>query len=172
MGGSSDHQSFLKRQVPALHLFSGLHTDYHKPTDDTERFEAGGAAKVAALATLLARELCALESIAFVPPPIDAGRQRGEGGVRAWFGSVPNYTYGEKGVLIDGTSKGSPAERAGFLAGDVLQWIGDVELSTVSDMVYALLRYKPGDVVLVKYLRDGKQAEVRVTLSLRGALVQ
>ncbi|MFM7281356.1 MAG: M28 family peptidase, partial [Planctomycetia bacterium] len=167
MGGSSDHQSFLKRQVPALHLFSGLHTDYHKPSDDTERFEADGAAKVAVLTTLLARELAGLERVAFVQPAIEAGRERGEGGFRAWFGSVPNYTYGEKGVLIDGTSKGSPAERAGFLAGDVLQWIGDVELSTVSDMVYALQRYKPGDVVPVKYLRDGKQAEVRVTLAMR-----
>lgn len=172
MGGSSDHQSFLKRQVPALHLFSGLHSDYHKPSDDAERFEAAGAAKVAVLATMLARELSGLERVAFVQPAIEAGRERGEGGFRAWFGSVPNYTYGEKGVLIDGTSKGSPAERAGFLAGDVLQWIGDVELSTVSDMVYALQRYKPGDVVLVKYLRDGKPAEVRVTLAMRGALVQ
>jgi S1-C subfamily serine protease len=85
---------------------------------------------------------------------------------------VPNYTHSDPGVLLDGTSKGSPAERAGFLAGDVLRQIGDVELSTVNDMVYALQRYKPGDVVLVQFQRDGKPHEVRVTLASRGAVVQ
>jgi hypothetical protein len=172
MGGSSDHQSFLKRKVPALHLFTGLHADYHKPSDDIERFEAEGASKVAALSVRLARELCAPQPIAFVQPAVAPGRERGEGGFRAWFGSVPNYTHSDPGVLLDGTSKGSPAERAGFLAGDVLRQIGDVELSTVSDMVYALQRYKPGDVVLVQFQRDGKPHEVRVTLASRGAVVQ
>ena len=49
LGGSSDHQSFLKNGIPALHLFSGLHADYHKPSDDSDKFEAEGAAKVVAL---------------------------------------------------------------------------------------------------------------------------
>jgi len=94
--------------------------------------------------------------------------QRVRSGFSAWFGSMPNYTFEGPGVKIDGTSAGSPAERAGFLAGDVLLEIGEVEIATIHDMVYALQHYKPGDVVLVAFQRDGQREETRVTLSSRG----
>jgi hypothetical protein len=31
--GSSDHTSFIAKKVPSLFFFSGLHSDYHKPSD-------------------------------------------------------------------------------------------------------------------------------------------
>jgi hypothetical protein len=169
LGGSSDHQTFLKRQIPALHLFSGLHADYHKPSDTADKFEAEGAAKVAALGVDLVDRMASAGKLAFVEPKIDKDRQDQavKGGFRSWFGSIPSYSYDGKGVLIDGTSAGSPAERAGFLKGDVLLGMGDVKFDTIYDFTYALQLYKPGDVVVVKYLRDGKPEETRVTLSTR-----
>jgi hypothetical protein len=125
LGGSSDHQTFLKRQIPALHLFSGLHADYHKPSDTSDKFEAEGAAKVAALGVDLADRMASAGKLAFVEPKVDKERQEQvKGGFRSWFGSIPSYSYDGKGVLIDGTSGGSPAERAGFLKGDVLIGMG------------------------------------------------
>jgi Zn-dependent M28 family amino/carboxypeptidase len=44
--GSSDHTSFKTKLVPVLFFFSGLHADYHRPTDTWEKIEAGGAAKL------------------------------------------------------------------------------------------------------------------------------
>jgi hypothetical protein len=168
LGGSSDHQTFLKRQIPALHLFSGLHTDYHKPSDTADKFEADGAAKVAVLGLVLAGDMSRETKLAFVEPKVDKERQEQvKGGFRAWFGSVPSYSYDGKGVLLDGTSAGSPAERAGMIKGDVLVQVGEVKIDTIYDMVYALQLYKPGDVVLSKYTRDGAPHEVRVTLSSR-----
>jgi hypothetical protein len=168
LGGSSDHQTFLKRRIPALHLFSGLHADYHKPSDTADKFEADGAAKVAELGVVLADDMAREKTLAFIEPKIDKERQEQiKGGFRAWFGSVPSYTYDGKGVLLDGTSNGSPAERAGLIKGDVLTQVGDVKIDNIYDMVYALQLYKPGDVVLAKYTRDGAPQEVRVTLSSR-----
>jgi hypothetical protein len=168
LGGSSDHQTFLKRKIPALHLFSGLHGDYHKPSDTSDKFEADGAAKVAVLGVVLADDMAREKTLAFVEPKIDKERQEQiKGGFRAWFGSVPSYTYEGKGVLLDGTSTGSPAERAGLIKGDVLTQVGEVKIDNIYDMVYALQLYKPGDVVLAKYTRDGQPQEVRVTLSSR-----
>lgn len=168
LGGSSDHQTFLKRGIPALHLFSGLHADYHKPTDDIERFEAEGTAKVAVLGADLLRRMAEAGRIAFVEPKVDKERQEQvKGGFRAWFGSIPSYSYDGEGVLIDGTSGGSPAERAGFLKGDILIGVGDVKIVNIYDFTYALNLYKPGDVVLVKFRRDGADQETRVTLSTR-----
>ena len=168
LGGSSDHQTFLKRQIPALHLFSGLHADYHKPSDTSDKFEADGASKVAALGVDLADRMASAGKLAFVEPKVDKERQEQvKGGFRSWFGSIPSYSYDGKGVLIDGTSGGSPAERAGFLKGDILLGMGDVKFDTIYDFTYALQLYKPGDVVVVKFLRDGKPEEARVTLSTR-----
>lgn len=168
LGGSSDHQTFLKRGIPALHLFSGLHADYHKPTDDVDKFEAEGTAKVAVLGADFARRMADAGRIAFVEPKVDKERQEQvKGGFRAWFGSIPSYSYDGEGVLIDGTSGGSPAERAGFLKGDILLAVGDVKIVNIYDFTYALNLYKPGDVVVVKFKRDGADQETKVTLSTR-----
>lgn len=56
-----------------------------------------------------------------------------------------------------------------MLAGDVLVQVGDIPIETIQDFVYALQTYKPGDVVLARFLRDGKSEEVRVTLATREA---
>ena len=57
--GRSDDASFLDRRVPALHLFTGFHDDYHRPTDDWQRIDAAGTARVATLALELAARLAA-----------------------------------------------------------------------------------------------------------------
>lgn len=170
--GGSDHQTFLKREIPALHVFSGVHTDYHKPTDDAERFEAEGAARVVELAVALVHGMQAAPELAYQAPP--ARNERGgtpdisqSSGWRTWFGSVPDYAYDGRGVLLSGTSPGSPAERAGLLRGDVLLQVGDIAIDTIYDFTYALGVYKPGNVVLVKYERDGAPHEVRMTLATR-----
>ncbi|MFN0242875.1 MAG: M28 family peptidase [Planctomycetota bacterium] len=168
MGGSSDHQTFVKRKIPALHLFSGLHSDYHKPSDDIERFEAEGTARVAHFGALLTLDLARASAIPFVEPKVDKERDGApRAGFRTWFGSVPSYVFEGPGVRLDGTSPGSPAERAGLLAGDIVRSIGEVKTESVYDLTYALQLYKPGDVVLVKYERDGAPQEVRLTMATR-----
>ena len=44
--GSSDHTSFTTKQVPVLFFFSGLHADYHKPSDTWDKIDAPDAAKL------------------------------------------------------------------------------------------------------------------------------
>jgi hypothetical protein len=169
--GGSDHQTFLKRKIPAVHFFTGVHPDYHKPTDDVERFDAAGAAKIANLSTWLIERAAGAQDLAWVEPPAPESKpgEARAGGFRVWFGTVPEYSYQGKGLLLAGTSAGSPAEKAGMLAGDVLVQVGDIEIETINDFMYALQTYKPGDVVLARFVRDGKDESVRVTLSTRDA---
>ena len=58
--GGSDHTSFTTKQVPVLFFFSGLHGDYHKPSDTSDKIDAADAAKlldyVAQIATRLAND--------------------------------------------------------------------------------------------------------------------
>jgi hypothetical protein len=169
--GGSDHMTFLKRRIPALHFFSGVHADYHKPSDDVERFEAEGAAKVAALGAELVRRMAAAEALAYVEPlaPAADPHAAASGGWRVWFGTVPEYSYEGPGLKLSGTSAGSPAEKAGLLAGDVIVKVGDHEVGTIYDFMFALSSFKPGDVVETRFLREGKEESVRVTLATRDA---
>ncbi|MBK7644117.1 MAG: M28 family peptidase [Planctomycetes bacterium] len=170
LGGSSDHQSFLKRGIPALFFFSGLHADYHKPSDTADKFQADGAAKVATLGAEVVERMAAAPKFSFVDvkPPKGAKQEAPDkNSPRAWFGSVPSFTYDGKGVLLDGTSAGSPAERAGFQKGDVIVQIADVTIDALDDMQYALTHYKVGDTLTIVYERDGKQLETRLTLAAR-----
>lgn len=45
----SDQLNFVKEDIPALFLFSGLHADYHQPSDELQRINAGKAARVSRL---------------------------------------------------------------------------------------------------------------------------
>jgi len=168
--GGSDHQTFLKRRIPALHFFTGVHADYHKPSDDVDKFEANGAARVAFLCAEVVARIEGAPRLAWGDPPkSDENQERTGGRFSVWFGTVPEYSYEGVGLLLSGTSAGSPAEKAGMLAGDVLIRVGDIQIDTIHDFVFALQTYKPGDVVLAKFLRDGVEESVRVTLSTRDA---
>jgi hypothetical protein len=169
-GGSSDHATFLKREVPALHFFTGLHEDYHKPSDDHEKFEAEGCAKVVLMSEVVVRAIGAAPKLAYVAPKLDdKGRREVRSGFSSWFGSMPNYAWDREGVLLDGTSSGSPAEKAGLLKGDVLVKMDEVEVKDIYDFMWVLQTKKPGDLVQVGYLRDGQLERVAVTLGSRGA---
>ena len=81
------------------------------------------------------------------------------------FGSVPEYSYDGVGLKLAGTSGDSPAQRAGLLKGDIIVQVGNVEVADIYAFMSALQIYKPGDVVLTRYIRDGEQESVRVTLA-------
>lgn len=166
--GGSDHQSFVRRKIPALHLFSGIHDDYHRPSDDAERFEAYGAQRVAALTLDLVQRMLAAEALPFDEeaarePPAEGGRR----GFSVRFGSRPSYTFSGPGMKLDGTTPDSPAERAGLLAGDVIVRVGGVEIGDVHDFVYVLRTHKPGDVLEVRFVRNGEEHKTVVTLESR-----
>src|SRR5881398_2590684 len=40
--GPSDHTSFYLKDIPVLFYFTGLHADYHKPTDDANKINYNG----------------------------------------------------------------------------------------------------------------------------------
>lgn len=162
--GGSDHQSFLDVGIPALHLFTGLHDDYHRPTDDLVGFEEEGAARVVALSVDFIGRAQAAGALPFVAPPSDPNQRGGRRGFDVRFGSRP-ADYGESGGLtLAGVSPGSPAERAGLMAGDTLLEVGGVTIDTIQDFVYVLRTHKPGDVVRTVYRRDGAEESVLVTL--------
>ena len=173
--GGSDHMSFMTRQIPVLHFFTGVHTDYHKPGDDSDKIDAEAMARIASLGMNL---VGLMQAEAVLPWNAEEPTLKGEPerkptasnqGLKVWFGTVPEYGFAGPGLRLQGTSAGSPAEKAGMLAGDVLLQVGDIKIETIHDFVYALSVYKPGDVVVARLRRGETEEMVRVTLSTRAA---
>jgi hypothetical protein len=170
---ASDHTSFVARKIPVLFFFSGLHSDYHKPSDTWEKIDAPDAAKLLDFIDDVALKIdSAPERVAFVTvkeeqPEGHAAASGGGGGYGPYFGSIPDFGQEENGVKFSDVRPGSPAAKAGFQAGDVLIQFGDKPIHNLYDFTDALRRSKVGDVVEAKVLRDGKPVTASVTLEQR-----
>jgi Zn-dependent M28 family amino/carboxypeptidase len=58
----SDHYNFAKNGIPSVFLFTGIHDDYHKTTDDVDKIEFDALAKRTQLAFAIAWELANAEN--------------------------------------------------------------------------------------------------------------
>lgn len=169
--GGSDHMSFQRVEIPALFFFSGMHTDYHKPSDDWEKLDYGRMAVLAGATAALVRELALAPraDLAWVPPPAPKEERVVRAGERASFGSIPDYAAKPEGggMQLAGVSPGGPAEKAGLRAGDVIKKVGTVAVADIYDFMDALVEYRPGDTVDVQIQRGSESLVVKVTLSGR-----
>ncbi len=167
--GASDHTSFTVRGVPVLFFFSGLHSDYHKPSDTWEKIDAADGARAVELTAKVVESIDGLtERPQFVrvqePSPPAGGPGAGYG---PYFGSIPDFGQSEHGVRFADIRDGSPAAKAGFKAGDILIEFGDRKIENLYDFTYALRAHKPGDKVQVTVLRNGERVSHEVALEVR-----
>jgi len=170
--GSSDHSSFYAKNIPVLHFFTNVHDDYHRASDDVERVDAGGTARVVEVAERIVRAVGDRPSrLTFTRTPSAAvgGITSRGGGSGAYFGSVPDMAAGGvKGMRISGVTPGSPADKAGLKAGDIVIRFGGAEVTELYSYTDALRAKKPGDVVEVVVLRNGERVTLTATLGRRG----
>jgi hypothetical protein len=169
---ASDHTSFVVRKIPVLFFFSGLHSDYHKPSDTWDKIDAPDAARLLDFIDDVALKIdSAPERVAFVTvkedQPEGHAASGGGGGYGPYFGSIPDFGQEENGVKFSDVRPGSPAAKAGFKAGDVLVQFGGKPIHNLYDFTDALRRSKVGDVVEVKVMRDSKPVAAPVTLEQR-----
>jgi membrane-associated protease RseP (regulator of RpoE activity) len=168
--GPSDHTAFYTKDIPVLHLFTNTHGDYHKPTDDADKIDAAGLEKVIRMVVEIASAVAArpeqltLRRGAGKPP---AANSAGTGGT--YLGSVPDFSPVERGVKLSGVTPGSPADKAGVRAGDIIVGMGQLEVADLQGLTDALRAHKPGDAVPLRLIRDGKPLTLEVTLGTRAA---
>lgn len=172
--GSSDHTSFTTKQVPVLFFFSGLHADYHKPSDTWEKIDAPEAVKlldvIANVTTHLTSEEARPQFVRVAPPPRPvsaAGSSGGGGGYGPYFGSIPDMAEAKGGVKFADVRAGSPAAKAGLKGGDMMFEFDGKKIDNLYDFTYALRAKQVGDTVKVKVMRAGETVEADVLLERR-----
>jgi hypothetical protein len=99
--GPSDHASFYGAGKPVLHVFTDLHEDYHRATDDWDKIEVDGLERVANFTADVVRTLAnrkaPLTFINVPPPPPPAASASGGGG--AYLGTIPDMTENPGGSV-------------------------------------------------------------------------
>lgn len=169
--GPSDQTSFYAQGVPVMQLFTGAHAEYHTPGDDVSLLNGAGMVRVLDYADRLLREIARPE-VKLVyrksePPRVAEAKPRGG---RPYLGSVPDFTQPDslRGVRLQGVQPGSPAEKAGLAAGDILVNLDGVILDNLYDFAFALRNHKPGDEIEIVFLRGGERRATRATLAPPG----
>lgn len=168
--GSSDHSSFYAKNIPVLHFFTDIHSDYHRATDDVEKINAAGEARVVNLAFDMIRSVDSRPArLTFVRSTRPSRIGASSTGSQVYLGSVPDMSAGSvPGLKLTGVRAGSPAEKGGLAAGDIIVEFGGRAVTDLQSYSDALYSHKPGDTVKVVFLRGGKRMETTVTLGTRG----
>ncbi len=165
--GRSDHSSFYAANLPVVHLFTDVHEEYHRTTDDWQTINIEGIATVAGFAAEVAWTMAtAGEALDFLV--VSQPQQSGGGGYGAYLGSIPDMSSSPGGVRFTGVREGSPADIAGLMAGDILVQIGEEVVADLQGMTDALRKHRPGQTVIVAVMRDGGRVELEVTFGRRG----
>jgi hypothetical protein len=174
--GSSDHTSFTAKQVPVLFFFSGLHGDYHKPSDTWDKINAPAAVDVLQLVAEIADrldrqaerpEFVRVEEKENNPHAGQLSGSAGSGGYGPYFGSIPDFAEPPRGVRFADITPESPAGKAGLKAGDILVRFGADAVQNLYDFTYALRAHKAGDEVEVEVLRGDITVKTKVLLTER-----
>ncbi len=165
--GPSDHDSFYRKRIPVLFLYTGTHGEYHKPTDIPEKIDVPGMKKTTDFAERLLGHVAAQES----PPkylvvkepwrdPTDA--PRGPMGPR--LGILPDYTYEGEGLRLEGVTPGGVAEKAGLKDGDVIVEVAGKATPNIGAYMTAMGAQKLGTNIDIVVDRKGKKLTLKAKL--------
>ena len=158
--GPSDHTSFYRKDIPVLFYFTGLHTDYHKPTDDADKINYAGEQAI------VEQIVSVIEALNSKPRLIFLKTRETQTSTSARFsvsmGIMPDYTFSGNGVRADGVTEGRAAQKAGLKTGDIIIKLGDYNVSNMETYMQTLSKFKKGDKTKVKFKRGNETLEATV----------
>lgn len=166
----SDALSFYMAGLPSIMLFTGSHPQYHTGEDKPALINYDGLVKTADWAANMTAILASSPTPLVKYVKVEASPRKDQGrGFRLYLGTIPDYTQESKGgVAISGTSKDSPAEKAGLQAGDVITELGGMKIQNLNDYVYCLQALKANEKIKIRLLRAGNEKEFDITPVLKG----
>ncbi len=158
----TDATSFYLRGVPIFNLFTGSHEDYHKPTDTAEKINYAGAAKIAKLTALIAKDL-ATDPV--VPNYVEQKKpQESTGrGFRVYLGTIPDYSQGDvEGVKLSGVAPTGPAAKAGVLPGDIIVKLAGKDIKNIYEYTDTMAALKIGEETALSVKRGDKVLDLKL----------
>lgn len=159
--GPSDHTSFYLKNMPVLFVFTGQHSDYHKPGDDIEKINFAGEKSVLKwLVKLIEKADATGQKLVFQETK---ATKENTPSFKVTLGIMPDYTWEGEGVHVDGVTDGKPGSKAGVLKDDIIVKLGDVDVKNIQDYMLGLSKFKKGDSTKVVIKRGEAKKELPVT---------
>ncbi len=159
--GPSDHTSFYLKNIPVLFLFTGTHSDYHKPSDDSEKINFDGLMKIQAYLIDLLKELSNSDELPFTATK---NTSKAKPQYKVTLGIMPSYVTNEQGLQVDGVVDGKLAQKAGIQAGDILIQLNECKISDIYSYMDCLATLKNGEVLRIKFIRKGIVSESTISI--------
>jgi Zn-dependent M28 family amino/carboxypeptidase len=161
--GPSDHSSFYEVDIPVFHFFTGLHNDYHRPSDDFDKANVPGMARIAEFVTAVLKEVATLpERPTLIKSSVVAQIGRALQPRRVTLGVRLESSSGNV-LKVEGVLPDSPAQRAGIQAGDRIVALGEQKIESLAELQRMLANFQAGTTVMVEILRGGEQLRLSVT---------
>lgn len=161
--GPSDHTSFYLKEKPVLFFFTGVHSDYHKPTDDAEKINAIGERKILQLIVDLFNQLSENDTVITFTEAGNPHSQEMQSDFKVTLGVIPDYSFNGPGLRIDAVTKDRPAARAGMEAGDIVTKMGEFAIKDIYDYMKSLGQFEKGQSAEVEVVRKQDVKKLRVT---------
>jgi len=161
-GGNAptDSTSFFRKKIPVLFFFTGMHEDYHRPSDDVAKINFDDMLRICCLVRGVCSDIAdAPERLVFTQPPARKRPPR--------LGIVPLREPDSRGLVVAQVPAGGPSGKAGMEAGDVIVSIAGHVVRDMQTLIAALGRLKAGKTVPVVVLRGDERITLKVTLGGR-----
>ncbi|MCS7204901.1 MAG: M28 family peptidase [Leptospiraceae bacterium] len=152
--GPSDHTSFYKKNISILYFFTGIHEDYHKPTDDFQKINYEKMGLIVNLAKELILNLVNLETTpTFQKAKDESDTRRHQYRVR--LGIIPKNYFNGEGIEVGGFVEGAPIQKSGIKEGDIIIQIEDKKLQSIYDLMEFLSQAELKKKYKIYYKRNG-----------------
>jgi len=161
--GGSDHTSFYNKGVPVFFFFSGMHYDYHTPTDKANLINYTGESEILDMAFDLAKMMGTSKPLTYkqVAGQVNTGTRT----YKIALGIMPDVSGSRNdGVEVMDARKGGPAEQAGIKKGDFIISIEGKEVKNITEYMNRLNLLKKGEKANVGVRRNGEKITIVVQL--------
>jgi hypothetical protein len=162
VGSGSDHLPFYEKKIPVIYFATGLHKDYHKPTDDWNKINYEDMRKIARLCFKIAAE------VADLPQRPEYTEARHPADKVPYLGvEAENVSEPGTGARLKKVISGSPAENAGLKEGDVILEFGGRVVHTAIGLRGSVYEKKQGEEIEITLLRNEEEITLKVKLGKR-----
>lgn len=157
----TDSMAFYMAGIPTISLFTGAHSEYHSPRDVASLINFDGLLKSTSVMSSMIQET-QNRNLTYIK--VESSKTQLEGrSFRLYLGTIPDYSQESiKGVKITGTSKESPAEKAGLKPNDIIIELAGQKVENIYDYVYCLQTIQAGKPVVMKVMRQSKVVELPI----------
>ncbi|MFO1065163.1 MAG: M28 family peptidase [Pirellulales bacterium] len=165
--GASDHQSFYDKDIPVFHFFTGLHNEYHRPSDDFPLINVEGMVRISRLASELVGELAEASEKPELVKIQGSAAPRTQAAARPTRALLGVRLPADQNALstIEAVTTGGVADKAGIKSGDQVVSINETKVASAGELRSALAKLKTDSKVKVVLKRGEEEVTLEINLS-------